>query len=107
MKILNLENEGNQEMLQKIKNKIQTLSQKELLVQKIFKVETVIRKVKEEAKRVYLEPKEGQKPLKLHTFLQEIFQDEVVVPGRPSEFCDIEAVIKVNVSTLMVIKVRT
>ncbi|XP_032338217.1 LOW QUALITY PROTEIN: HEAT repeat-containing protein 4 [Camelus ferus] len=94
MKILNLENEGNQEMLQKIKNKIQTLSQKELLVQKIFKVETVIRKVKEEAKRVYLEPKEGQKPLKLHTFLQEIFQDEVVVPGRPSEFCDIEAVIK-------------
>ncbi|XP_059995548.1 HEAT repeat-containing protein 4 isoform X2 [Lagenorhynchus albirostris] len=94
MKILNLENEGNQEMLQKIKNRIQTLSQKELLIQKIFKIETVIGKVKEEAKRVYMQPKQGQKPLKFHTFLQETFQDEVVFPRRPSELCDIEAVIK-------------
>lgn len=30
--------------------------------------------MKEEAKRVYLQPKEGQKPLDLHTFLQETFQ---------------------------------
>ncbi|KAF5922874.1 hypothetical protein HPG69_013219 [Diceros bicornis minor] len=74
MKILNLENEGNQEMLQEIKNRIQILSQKDLLMQKIFKIEMAIGKVKEEAKRVYLQPKEGQKPLKLHTFLQEIFQ---------------------------------
>lgn len=107
MKILNLEDEGNQEMHQKIKNRIQTLSQKDLLTQKIFKIESEIRKVKEEAKHVYLQPKEGQKPLKLHTFLQAIFQDEVVVPRRPSELCDIEAVIKVNVSSLMIIKVRT
>ncbi|KAF3831030.1 hypothetical protein GH733_002268 [Mirounga leonina] len=74
MKILNLENEGNQEMLQKIKNRIQILSQKDLLTEKIFKMERVIGKVKEETKRVYLQPKEGQKPLKLHTFLQETFQ---------------------------------
>ncbi|XP_073751623.1 HEAT repeat-containing protein 4 isoform X1 [Callorhinus ursinus] len=74
MKILNLENEGNQEILQKIKNRIQTLSQKDLLTQKIFKIERVIGKVNEETKRVYLQPKEGQKPLKLHTFLQETFQ---------------------------------
>uniref|UniRef100_A0A8C0P3M3 HEAT repeat containing 4 n=1 Tax=Canis lupus familiaris TaxID=9615 RepID=A0A8C0P3M3_CANLF len=74
MKILNLENEGNQEMLQEIKNRIQTLSQKDLLTQKIFKMERVIGKVKEEAKRVYLQPKEGQKPLKLCTLLQETFQ---------------------------------
>uniref|UniRef100_A0A8C3YPT3 HEAT repeat containing 4 n=1 Tax=Catagonus wagneri TaxID=51154 RepID=A0A8C3YPT3_9CETA len=94
MKKLNLENEGNQEMLQEIKNRIQTLSQKELLIQKIFKIEKVIEKVKEEAKHVYLQPKEGQKPLDLHTFLQETFQDEVVVPRRPSEFCDTEAVIQ-------------
>ncbi|XP_014639874.1 PREDICTED: HEAT repeat-containing protein 4 [Ceratotherium simum simum] len=94
MKILNLENEGNQEMLQEIKNRIQILSQKDLLMQKIFKIEMAIGKVKEEAKRVYLQPKEGQKPLKLHTFLQEIFQDEVVVPRRPSEICDTEEVIK-------------
>ncbi|XP_057586395.1 HEAT repeat-containing protein 4 isoform X2 [Hippopotamus amphibius kiboko] len=75
-------------------NMIQTLSQKELLIQKIFKIERVIEKVKEEAKRVYVQPKEGQKPLKLHTFLQETFQDEAVFPRRPSESCDIEAVIK-------------
>nr|XP_035973743.1 HEAT repeat-containing protein 4 [Halichoerus grypus]XP_035973744.1 HEAT repeat-containing protein 4 [Halichoerus grypus]XP_035973745.1 HEAT repeat-containing protein 4 [Halichoerus grypus]XP_035973746.1 HEAT repeat-containing protein 4 [Halichoerus grypus] len=94
MKILNLENEGNQEMLQKIKNRIQILSQKDLLTEKIFKMERVIGKVKEETKRVYLQPKEGQKPLKLHTFLQETFQDEVVIPRKPSEICDIKAVIK-------------
>ncbi|XP_039739672.1 HEAT repeat-containing protein 4 [Pteropus medius] len=74
MKILNLEKEGNQEMLQEIKNRIQTLNQKDLLTQKIFKIETVVRKLKKEAKHVYLQPKEGQKPLKLHTFLQETFQ---------------------------------
>ncbi|XP_077606974.1 HEAT repeat-containing protein 4 isoform X2 [Crocuta crocuta] len=94
MKILNLKNEGNQEMLQEIKNRIQTLSQKDLLIQKIFKMERVIGKMKEKAKRVYWQPKEGQKPLKLHTFLQETFQDEVVIPGKSSEICDIKAVIK-------------
>nr|XP_044629896.1 HEAT repeat-containing protein 4 isoform X2 [Equus asinus] len=94
MKILNLENEGNQEMLQEIKNRIQTLSQKDLLTQKVFKIEMVIGKVKEEAKRVYLQPKEGQKPLKFNSVLQETFKDEVVVPRRSFEICDIEEVIK-------------
>uniref|UniRef100_A0A673UF91 HEAT repeat containing 4 n=1 Tax=Suricata suricatta TaxID=37032 RepID=A0A673UF91_SURSU len=94
MKILNLKNEGNQEMLQEIKNRIQTLSQKDLMIQKIFKMERAIGKMKEEAKRVYWQPKEGHKPLKLHTFLQETFQDEVVIPGISSEICDIKAVIK-------------
>lgn len=112
MKILKLESGGDQEMLQEVKKRIQTLSQKDLLTQKIFKIETVIKKVKEEAKHIYLQPKEGQKRLKLHTFLQEAFcgrfsRDEVAVPRRPSEFFDIEAVIKVNVSKLTVIKVRT
>ncbi|KAG8507757.1 HEAT repeat-containing protein 4 [Galemys pyrenaicus] len=131
MKILNLEKEGNQEMLQEIKNKvdkckltksnfrdlksslevpqpkqIQALTQKDLLTQKILKIEKAIGKVKEEAKRVYLQPKEGQKPLKLHTLLKKTFQDERF-PRRPSEFYDIETLIKVSVSTLMVIKVRT
>ncbi|XP_004754904.2 HEAT repeat-containing protein 4 isoform X2 [Mustela putorius furo] len=94
MKILNLENVGNQEMLQKIRNRIQTLSQKDLLTQKIFKMERVIGKMKEETKRVYLQPKEGQKPLKLHTFLQETFHGEVLIPRKPSEICDIKAVLK-------------
>ncbi|XP_012511564.1 PREDICTED: HEAT repeat-containing protein 4 [Propithecus coquereli] len=94
MKILNLENEGNQEMLQEIKKKIHTLSQKDLLTQKIFKLEKVMGKVREEAKRVYFQPKEDEEPLALHTLLQATFQDEVVLPRRPSEVCDIEAVIK-------------
>ncbi|XP_071078161.1 HEAT repeat-containing protein 4 isoform X2 [Desmodus rotundus] len=74
MKILNLENEENQELLQEIKNRIQTLNQKDLLMQKIFKIEKVIKKLKAEAKHIYFQPKEGQKPLKLHTFLQETFR---------------------------------
>ncbi|XP_058511182.1 HEAT repeat-containing protein 4 isoform X2 [Ochotona princeps] len=94
MKILNLKNEGNQEMLQKINNKIKMLSQKDLVTQKILKIETVIEKVKEEAKHVYLQPQEGKKPLELHTFLQEAFQDDPIFPRRESEFCDIDAVIK-------------
>ncbi|GAB5573003.1 HEAT repeat-containing protein 4 isoform X2 [Prionailurus iriomotensis] len=53
---------------------IQTLSQKDLLTQKIFRMERAIGKMKEEAKRVYWQPKEGHKPLKLHTFLQQTFQ---------------------------------
>lgn len=44
------------------------------MTQKILKIEMVIGKVKEEAKRVYSQPQEGQKPLELHTFLQEAFQ---------------------------------
>ncbi|XP_023039118.1 HEAT repeat-containing protein 4 [Piliocolobus tephrosceles] len=94
MKILNLGNEGNQEMLQEIKNRIKTLSQKDLLTQKILKLEIVMGKVREEAKRVYLKPKGEQEPLTLQTLLQETFQDEMVLPRRPSEVCDIEAVIK-------------
>ncbi|XP_014394817.1 PREDICTED: HEAT repeat-containing protein 4 isoform X2 [Myotis brandtii] len=93
MKILNIEREGNQEMLQEVKNKIQTLNQKDLLTQKIFKIEKAIKKVKGEAKHIYLQPKEGQKPQKLYTFLQETFQD-VVVPKTSSEFFDTAAGLK-------------
>jgi hypothetical protein len=45
-----------------------------VLTQKILNLEMAILKMKEEAKRVYLQPKEGQKPLELPTFLQETFQ---------------------------------
>ncbi|CAK6431938.1 unnamed protein product [Pipistrellus nathusii] len=95
MKILKLEGKGNQEMVQRVKNKIQTLNQKDLLTQKIFKIEEDIKKVKGEAKHIYLQPKEGQKPMKLHIFLQETFRD-VVVPTKSSEFPDTAAVLKVN-----------
>ncbi|KAM6202650.1 HEAT repeat-containing protein 4 [Rhynchocyon petersi] len=73
MKTLNLEDEGNQKMLQKIKNRIQTLSQKDLLTETIYKIEVVLRNVKEKAKRIYLKPKMGQAPLKLSTLLQQTF----------------------------------
>ncbi|XP_015413537.1 PREDICTED: HEAT repeat-containing protein 4 isoform X2 [Myotis davidii] len=93
MKILKIGREGKQEMLQEVKNRIQTLNQKDLLTQKIFKIEKVIKQVKGEAKHIYLQPKEGQKPQKLHTFLQETFQG-VVVPKTSSEFFDTAAGLK-------------
>ncbi|KAL1791311.1 HEAT repeat-containing protein 4 isoform X1, partial [Sigmodon hispidus] len=76
MVALNLENEENQEMLQEIKNKIATLNQKDLLTEKILKLEKAIKNVKAKARRVYSPPKEGQKPLKLTTFLQGIFESK-------------------------------
>ncbi|XP_060031511.1 HEAT repeat-containing protein 4 [Erinaceus europaeus] len=96
MKILNLENKGNQEMLQEINNRIQTLNQKDLLSQKIFLLEMIMEKVKDEAKYVYIQPEDGQKPLKFSTFLQKAFQasDNKVVAPRPSEICDVEAIIQ-------------
>ncbi|XP_004699081.2 HEAT repeat-containing protein 4 isoform X1 [Echinops telfairi] len=95
MKMLHLENEGHKEMLQEIKNKIHTLSQRDLLTQEILRIEAITRKVKEEAKRIYLpQPQEGQKPLTLHTLLQDTFQDAVMIPRRPSKVCDVEAAIK-------------
>lgn len=106
MMALNFEMEGNQEMIQEIKNKIETLSQKDLLTEKILKMEVAIKNVKEEARRIYSEPKEGQKPLELHTFLEDIFENEEVPPRKGSVLCDTEAAIKVNVTILMLSKVR-
>uniref|UniRef100_A0A8C5KYE5 HEAT repeat containing 4 n=1 Tax=Jaculus jaculus TaxID=51337 RepID=A0A8C5KYE5_JACJA len=74
MKILNLENEGSQEMLQEIKNRVQALSQKDLLAQKIISIEVAVRRMKEEANRVYSEPSEERPPLDLYTFLHKTFQ---------------------------------
>nr|XP_048305086.1 HEAT repeat-containing protein 4 isoform X2 [Myodes glareolus] len=94
MMALNFEMEGNQDMLQEIKNKIETLNQKDLLTEKIFKMEMAIKNVKEKARRIYSEPKEGQKPLEFQTFLLDVFQNEEVPPRKGSEICDIEAAIK-------------
>ncbi|XP_054989166.1 HEAT repeat-containing protein 4 isoform X2 [Sorex araneus] len=95
MKMFKLENDENQEMIQNIKNRIQALSQKDLLTQNIVKIEAAIKKVKEEAKRVYFPPKADQEPQKFQTFLQNTFQGEVLFPRRSTETtCNIEAVIK-------------
>ncbi|KAM4853966.1 HEAT repeat-containing protein 4 isoform 1-T4 [Thomomys bottae] len=94
MKTLNIDKEGHQELITEIRKRIQTLNQKDLLSQKIFKMEMVVQRVKEEAKRIYSQPKEGQKALDFPTFLQDTFQDEMVLSRRPSEMCDTEAVIK-------------
>ncbi|XP_055989318.1 HEAT repeat-containing protein 4 [Sorex fumeus] len=105
MKVLKLENDENQEMIQNIKNRIQALSQKDLLTEKIVKIEAAIKRVKGEATRVYFPPSAGQEPQKFQTFLQNTLQGEALFPRRPTETsCKIEAVIKVNVSTLIVIK---
>ncbi|XP_035300903.1 HEAT repeat-containing protein 4 isoform X2 [Cricetulus griseus] len=93
MKALNLQTEGNQELIQEIKSKIATLNQKDLLSEKIFKLEAAVKNLKEKGRRVYSEPKEGQKPLDLQTFLQGVFENEEILPKR-SELCDIEAAIK-------------
>ncbi|CAH6844860.1 Heatr4 [Phodopus roborovskii] len=82
MTALNLETEGNQEMLQEIKKKIETLNQKDLLTEKILKMEAAIKNVKDKGRHVYSEPTEGQKPLELQTFLQEIFQSRFLF-GEP------------------------
>ncbi|XP_031212508.1 HEAT repeat-containing protein 4 isoform X3 [Mastomys coucha] len=70
MTALNLEKEGNQEMIMEIKKKIQTLNQKDLLTEKIVKIELAVKELKKTAKWVYSEPKEGQTPLEFYTFLQ-------------------------------------
>ncbi|XP_059135511.1 HEAT repeat-containing protein 4 isoform X2 [Peromyscus eremicus] len=94
MTALNLEKEGNQEMLQEIKKKIGTLNQKDLLTEKILKMEVAIKNVKRKARHIYSPPREGQSPLELETFLQEIFDNEEIPPRRKSELCDIETAIK-------------
>ncbi|XP_036061389.1 HEAT repeat-containing protein 4 [Onychomys torridus] len=94
MTALNLEKEGNQEMLQEIKKKIGTLNQKDLLTEKIFKMEVAIRNVKKKARHVYSPPREGQSPLELETFLEETFENEEIPPRRKSELCDTETAIK-------------
>lgn len=44
-------------------------------------MEVAIKNVKEKARHIYSEPKEGQKPLELHTFLEDIFESRFL--GEP------------------------
>ncbi|XP_076777828.1 HEAT repeat-containing protein 4 [Arvicanthis niloticus] len=94
MKALNLEKEGNQEMIQEIKDKIQTLNQKDVLTEKILKMELAVKHLKERAKWVYSEPKEGQKPLEFYTFLQNFKTSENEEVLLRSEVCNTEEIIK-------------
>ncbi|XP_029396404.1 HEAT repeat-containing protein 4 [Mus pahari] len=103
-KALNLEKEGSQEMIQEIKKKIQTLNQKDLLTEKILKIELAVKKLKETAKWVYSEPKEGQKPLEFYTFLQNFKPKSKKVLLRPED-CNTEKILKVNTTILMLSKV--
>ncbi|XP_011838542.1 PREDICTED: HEAT repeat-containing protein 4 [Mandrillus leucophaeus] len=72
MKILNLGNEGNQEMLQEIKNRVN------------------------KCKLCFQEKIQGSQEVFFHLqlLLFLLYLDEMVLPRRPSEVCDIEAVIK-------------
>ncbi|XP_052041424.1 HEAT repeat-containing protein 4 [Apodemus sylvaticus] len=94
MTALNLEKDGNQEMIQEIKKKIQTLNQKDLLTEKILKMEQAVKHLKETARWVYSKPKERQKPLEFYTFLQnfKISENEAALL-RPEVF-DTEKILK-------------
>ncbi|XP_006240423.1 HEAT repeat-containing protein 4 isoform X2 [Rattus norvegicus] len=94
MTVLNLEKEGNQEMIQEIKNKIQTLNQKDLLTEKILKIELAIQNLKKTAKWVYSQPKEGQKPLEFYTFLQNFKTSQSEEALLRPEVLDTEKIIK-------------
>lgn len=45
-------------------------------------MEVAIKNVKEKARRIYSQPKEGQKPLELQTLLQDIFESRFLL-GEP------------------------
>lgn len=45
-------------------------------------MEVATKNVKEKARRIYSQPKEGQKPLELQTFLQDIFESRFLL-GEP------------------------
>lgn len=45
-------------------------------------MEMAIKSVKEKARRIYSEPKEGQKPLELQTFLLDVFESRFLL-GEP------------------------
>lgn len=44
-------------------------------------MEMAIKNVKEKARRIYSEPKEGQKPLEFQTFLLDVFQGRFLLGG--------------------------
>ncbi|GAB1297607.1 HEAT repeat-containing 4 [Apodemus speciosus] len=92
---LNLEKEGNQEMIQEIKKKIQTLNQKDLLTEKILKMELAVKHLKEAARWVYSKPKERQKPLEFYTFLQNFKTAENEAALLRPEVFDTEKILKV------------
>ncbi|NP_001363868.1 HEAT repeat-containing protein 4 [Mus musculus] len=94
MKALNLEKEGSQEMIQEIKKKIQTLNQKDILTEKILKMELAVKKLKETAKWVYSEPKADQKPLEFYSFLQKFKPSESKKVLLQPEVCDTEKILK-------------
>ncbi|XP_043845460.1 HEAT repeat-containing protein 4 [Dromiciops gliroides] len=91
MKILNLQDEGNQEMLQEIKNKISELSQKDLIINKILKIEGIAETIRQETKYIYLSSARKDRPTQLVDFFKDAFKDpDVPLALSPSDTCDLE-----------------
>ncbi|XP_036590398.1 HEAT repeat-containing protein 4 [Trichosurus vulpecula] len=92
MKTLNLQDEGNQEMLQKIKKKISQLSQKNLIINKILKIEAIAETIRQETRYICLSsPRKGKPSVQLVDFFKDAFKDsDVPLTLSPSDTCDLE-----------------
>ncbi|XP_068948232.1 HEAT repeat-containing protein 4 [Petaurus breviceps papuanus] len=92
MKTLNLQDEGNQEMLQEIKKKISELSQKNLIINKILKIEAIAETIRQETRYICLSgPRRGKPSVQLVDFFKDAFKDsDVPLTLSPSDTCDLE-----------------
>ncbi|XP_072485286.1 HEAT repeat-containing protein 4 isoform X2 [Notamacropus eugenii] len=92
LKTLNLQDEGNQEMLQQIKKKIAELSQKNLIINKILKIEGIAENIRQETRYICLSaPRRGKRAEQLVDFFKDAFKDsDVPLTLSPSDTCDLE-----------------
>nr|XP_020842001.1 HEAT repeat-containing protein 4 isoform X1 [Phascolarctos cinereus] len=92
MKILHLQDEGNQDMLQEIKKKISELNQKNLIINKILKIEKIAETIRQEARFICLSHPRKDKPLaQLVDFFQDAFKDpDGPFTPTPSDTCALE-----------------
>ncbi|XP_074091867.1 HEAT repeat-containing protein 4 isoform X2 [Macrotis lagotis] len=88
MKILNLQDEGNQEMLQKIKKRISELSQKNLIINKITKIEGIAETIRQETNYIYLHHPKKEKPSQLVDIFEDAFKDSDVPPPLSPDTCE-------------------
>ncbi|XP_016283767.1 HEAT repeat-containing protein 4 isoform X2 [Monodelphis domestica] len=86
MKNLDFQDEGNQDMLQKIKKRISQLSQKNLISSQIMKIEEIANNLRQEAKYIFLSHPRKDKPSEeLLDFFKDAFKDaDAPLPMTPS-----------------------
>uniref|UniRef100_G3W7L5 HEAT repeat containing 4 n=1 Tax=Sarcophilus harrisii TaxID=9305 RepID=G3W7L5_SARHA len=100
MKILNLKDRGNQVMLQMIKKKISELNQKELITNKIMKIEEIAETIRQETKYIYRSRPQKDIPSHIVDFFKDAFQDsDVPFTLSASDTCDMEKALAVSKNT--------